>query len=1024
MPFPTSRWNRASATRKRTGARSRTRSPRLRRAGLGLALAVALRLLTSGAAAAVAAGSPADGSIAGRVFNPVTREYVSSAEVRIQGTNLVAVTESDGSFRFPHVPAGPAIVSVIYTGTTSEPAPVQVTAGQTAVLDLEVTNAAYRTPGGDILKLGAFVVASEREGNAKAIMEQRNSMNLTNSVSSDYFGDVAEGNVGEFLKNMPGVDLEYVGPDSRGPRLRGLDPQYVGVSVDGFKMASGDASQGSAAGARSFSFDQVSVNSIDRIEVNYTSSADMDANAPAGTINLKTKRAFERKGRRISWQLNAMANGDNLSFNRSYGPGDKKTYKFRPGGIFEYSDVFLRNRLGVVLNLSESNQYALQWRLNYTYNTVATAADPRPRVITGIAFLQQPKLSERFTPTLTVDFKATPSLVLSLSAMYNWYDTFFDGRTANFTAGNRGAVDGDGMTRFNFSNGSLALSQNHSHKIVRTRTLSPKLEYRRGSLVVDAAFNYSISTNQYEAMIRGGPVNIPTNALAGLGVQFQRSSLRDNDWKVTQLAGRDFADLRNFTNPRVNDEGRFSENEIFQGQGSAKLAMNWSLPTWFKIGGKATEEYHRFRNPNPMYSYQYNGPGGGAAGSFGDVAFPDYRWELGHGVNVASVTGRPPTFPNRVALGALFLKRPDLFTELATPANFYTAYIANPVNIKERFLAGYLMGNTKIRRLQVQAGLRWEDTAFDTREFQARTTAEVRAAGFPIAAAAGRANTVPGLIYQYMSLPKITRSSGYDDLFPSASAKYSVTDSLQAHVGYSSTISRPAFNNIGGVWVFNETAQTVDVPNPNLKPERSKNFTGRLAYYFEPVGSMAVTAFQNEIRDSAFTDDFSAADFGYENDPTYSTYRFISVGNRSGTTRVRGVTFEFSQALSFLPGALKGLNVSSSYTRTYASTIKPGMVPHMLGGTLSYRHRRLSLGVSGKWTDATPFSATGNITYRKGRTMLDMNGGYQLTSRTSVFFQARNIFNIPEYRYQIDPSIITQYVTFGTILTFGVKGTF
>ena len=293
-----------------------------------------------------------------------------------------------------------------------------------------------------------------------------------------------------------------------------------------------------------------------------------------------------------------------------------------------------------------------------------------------------------------------------------------------------------------------------------------------------------------------------------------------------------------------------------------------------------------------------------------------------------------------------------------------------------------------------------------------------------MAAANGRATTVPGLVYQYMSRPKASRTSGYDNLFPSASAKYSVAPNLQAHLGYSSTISRPAFTNIGGVWVFNETAQTVDVPNPNLRPEHSNNYTGRLAYYFEPVGSMAVTVFQNDIKDSAITDEFSAAEFGYENDPTYANYRFISVGNRDGTTRVRGMTLEYSQALSFLPGVLKGLNVSSSYTRTYASTIKPGMVPHMLSGALSYRHRRLSLGVSGKWTDATPFSATGNITYRKARTMLDANGGYQLTARTSVFFQARNLFNISEYRYQTDPTIITQYVTFGTILTFGFKGTF
>jgi outer membrane receptor protein involved in Fe transport len=56
--------------------------------------------------------------------------------------------------------------------------------------------------------------------------------------------------------------------------------------------------------------------------------------------------------------------------------------------------------------------------------------------------------------------------------------------------------------------------------------------------------------------------------------------------------------------------------------------------------------------------------------------------------------------------------------------------------------------------------------------------------------------------------------------------------------------------------------------------------------------------------------------------------------------------------------------------------------------------------------------------------MVDLNGSFQLTRRTTAFFQARNIFNAPEYRYQLDPSVITQYVTFGTILTFGLKGSF
>lgn len=48
-------------------------------------------------------------------------------------------------------------------------------------------------------------------------------------------------------------------------------------------------------------------------------------------------------------------------------------------------------------------------------------------------------------------------------------------------------------------------------------------------------------------------------------------------------------------------------------------------------------------------------------------------------------------------------------------------------------------------------------------------------------------------------------------------------------------------------------------------------------------------------------------------------------------------------------------------------------------------------------------TTTGVITFRKARTMIDLNGSYQLGNRLSLFFQVRNLFNIPEYRYQVDP---------------------
>ena len=53
---------------------------------------------------------------------------------------------------------------------------------------------------GEVIALSSFVVSEEREGNAKAIMEQRAALNMMNSVATDNFGDVTSGSLGEFVK--------------------------------------------------------------------------------------------------------------------------------------------------------------------------------------------------------------------------------------------------------------------------------------------------------------------------------------------------------------------------------------------------------------------------------------------------------------------------------------------------------------------------------------------------------------------------------------------------------------------------------------------------------------------------------------------------------------------------------------------------------------------------------------------------------------------------------------------------------
>ena len=300
---------------------------------------------------------PSPGTITGRVFNPATGEYVRNAQVAIEGTSVGTVSEGGGEFRLYPVAPGAVRVVVSFTGYRTVSATVNVGAGATATQDFNLESTLQQGPAGaPVVKLDAFTVSTEREGAAKAIMDQRNSMNITNTVASDTFGDNAEGNVGEFLKHLPGVELDLFYGEVRTVRLGGLGSEYTSVTMDGIALASVDANNSGSGAARSFTMEMASLNSMESIEVSKTISADVDANAPAGTINLRTKRAFDRAGRRVSFQANVTAHSEEFNFGRDLGPNeDRATRKIRPGGILEYSDVFLNKRLGLVLNISESN---------------------------------------------------------------------------------------------------------------------------------------------------------------------------------------------------------------------------------------------------------------------------------------------------------------------------------------------------------------------------------------------------------------------------------------------------------------------------------------------------------------------------------------------------------------------------------------------------------------------------------------------------------------------------------------------
>jgi TonB-dependent receptor len=862
-------------------------------------------------------------------------------------------------------------------------------------------------------------------------------MNITNTVASDAFGDNAEGNVGEFLKHLPGVELDLFYGEVRTVRLGGLGSEYTSVTMDGISLASTDANNSGSGAARSFTMEMASLNSMESIEVNKTVSADVDANAPAGTINLRTKRAFDRSGRRISWQANVVAHSTALKLGQSLGPDEDRTsQKITPGGIFEYSDVFLNKRLGIVLNLSESNVYQEALITSSAYSTAVTAADPRPLVPTTLNFQWAPRTNKRFATTLTTDFKFNRELNFGLGIVYNYADLWTPQRTVifNSSVGNRTLVVGaDPLLSFTSApTGTVQVNPVAVSKMGETFTLIPRAEFKRGNFELEAKGAYSDSTSWYDPLGRRNSIRDTNSPIAnGITYRAERSSLLSTDWKFTQIAGPDIASGASYTAPAVSiNDGRFGRTVLFSGEiiGTLKTAK-W-LPIIWKSGLKTRQQMQKFEDDQLSKRFDY-APGGVTAPA---GAWANYRspWEYSLAMNdgsISSVSGANVFMPSLRGITELYRSNPAAFRQNwgANSDNYYESYVARRRRYYEQIDAGYLMGTTKFKGATFRAGLRWEKTATEASEADTRTPAEMRAAGFGAQInAAGRAITIPAIDYQFLSQPRVKRIGEYDNLFPSASLKYNLLRNLDVHFGFSSTIRRPSYVNLAGVWIIDDFPPTVTAPNPRLKPETSDNYAARLAYYFEPVGQLAATFTERSVKDLFFTDRLTAQEFGYTGDDELHSYEFVTTSNSADRIKIRSMELEYNQSLSFLGQLFKRLSVRGSYTRLYAEVPRANLTPHLASGGINYTLNKLNVYGNWNWSDDVSTNLAGT-TYRRHRTNLDAGGSWRFNNTYSLSVSVRNILDTPYINMQkfvTGPTAITRSETVGVSWTFAIKGAY
>ncbi|MEO6244451.1 MAG: carboxypeptidase regulatory-like domain-containing protein [Opitutaceae bacterium] len=1036
---------------------------------------VSVGLLGPTARAADQPASPT-ATITGRVQSASTGQYLNHARVTVQGTDLVAFTDESGSYSLPLVPATAVVLEVFYTGMEPQRLPVRPSAGSVLEQDIRLAGGARYRNDSEIVKLGAFSVSSSREmdGAAIAINEQRFAANIVNVVSADEFGIVPDGNIGEFLKMLPGITMDYRGGDPREISMNGVPSSYVPVTVGGFSLATSEVS----GTGRNVELNAVSINNLSRIEAVYSPTPESPGAALAGSVNLVPRSAFERSRPILNGSIYLAMRDSTKDFHLSRGPARERTYKVRPG--FEFSWIVpVNKRFGFTVSAGASTLYTEGPLLTDTWRGAgaATNGTTLPDTTTDRPYLSdflvrmESKIADRSSFATTVDYRLTATSRLSFSFQYGTFHTDFNQRSLTFTVGSVRPGDfAPTFTRGVAGAGEIRISNGGNHRY--SRTYMPTLSYRLDGPVWkgEAGFGSSHGQNQFRNLDKGR-FGSTLARRTGVTVSFADNFyLRPGVITVTNGttgAPVDPYDINTYALSTAGASPQLSRNVQRTAFANLRRDFDWHFPLTLKAGVDLRQS--RSDNRTSTTAVNFVGADGRASttplGS-DDGAGPYFDPYFFQRAGLFGVP-RVQWVSNETVLDT-FRAKPAYFT---TDENAkYRSEVNSSKRSEEIVSSVFLRADAQFinRRLKLTGGLRAEQTNVEasgplndpTRNFQHDAAGKVITSASPTPADPSR--RTPVLIYPVttasaLEISKLTLldrgahvEKEYLRLFPSVNASFNVLENLVARAAYYESVGRPNFNQYSGGVTLPDTeslpsnTNRIVVNNAAIKAWSARSGKVSLEYYFERVGLLSVGAFRRDFKNFFGSTTFDATPAFlslYGLDPQlYEPFQVATQENITSTVRMEGIDVNYKQALTFLPRWARGVQVfanGSAQRATGAAAANfAGYIPRTGSWGVSLSREKYNLRLNWNYLGrqrrglVTGRSIEPNtFTWGSKRSYIDLTGEYSLSKHLAVFANLRNI-NDPTDDTKIagpnTPAIaqFRQRAEFGSLWTFGVKGTF
>lgn len=896
------------------------------------------------------------GTIIGQVKEAARGVYLDGARITLDGQQVSS--QRDGSFRLSGIRAGRHRLHVDYIGY--QPQEIDIELGDDSGLRIDVI---LLSTTAQTQQLDRIDVRASRDAQAMALNQQRSSTNYVNVVSADLLGQFPDNNIAESTQRIPGVSIERDQGEGRYVTVRGAPKEFTTVTIDGVQLANGDAK------SRGVELDTIPSDVIAALEVTKAITPDMDGDAIAGNINIRTQSALDRDGT----TLRASAGQGRYQL----GDGDNERYNATLGQRFG-----AERNIGVLVSASHSRQGRFTDNVETTYQRF----DDGRIMPTEVQIKDYEGVRTRTGVTARFDYRIDP------------------GNLVYFVASDAKFKDHEFRDNLIIGMDQHTAGSNQTHGNVR------------------ATFDKELRERTYDKRIR--TYNLGGEHFVGDDWKFDWQASQSESTKKTSPRMQYI--FRSSVRPKMDYDYSNADFPIWAIKGRADApASGVNLPeSWFgfrRLNDRyemGEEKEDGFRLDATRQQAWFGDSGSikfGLRARLRDKSFDDERYrndtaadfaKLGITMSDMLCGGDSNNFDyfltGRRFCRDIFDKYADQLLDSKNNKRLIPDSITGDYQAKENVYAGYVRLDASWDKLTLVTGLRYEQTHAEGDAIQyAPKTGELTA--------------------QHAS-------RNYGKLLPGVHLRYEFNEDSILRASYSTALNRPDFMHTAPYRTLGESeTAAVAEGNPNVKAAYAHNLDLSYEHYLRPLGLVSAALFYKRIDDPLFVATYKeSAGNGLSRQVTRPENG--SGGQVHGLELAWQQTFDFLPGA--LDGL--GIYSNYTYAKSKADlpfgggqTELPGTSRTNYNLALTYDkyglNARLAYNYRSRFIQSFDVDSPELNIYWNERASLDFSASYAFNRNWRVFTELNNITDTRQVRYQGVRSRVLELEGFGRSWLAGIR---